>query len=311
MSGQPADHLRHDAARRRAGARLLDADRREAASWRASSRRSAWTSSRPAFRSRPRPTPRRCGTVATHVARPGRSRRSPAAAAADIDRAGVGARAGRAARRIHIFIATSDLHLERKLRMTREALPRRPRSPPSAAPARTPTTCSSRRRTRRAAIRTSCATSSRRSSRPARTTINLPDTVGYSTPDEIGAFFAAVHRPRAELRPGDLQRALPRRPRPGGRQHAGGDRRRRAPGRVHDQRHRRARRQRVARGNRHGDARPARSAAVRRPASTPAQIFAVQPAADRAHRRSASRPTRRSSAATPSRTRPASTRTAC
>ena len=36
-----------------------------------------------------------------------------------------------------------------------------------------------------------------------------------------------------------------------------------------------------------------------------------QPAADRADRRSASRRTRRSSAATPSRTKPASTRTAC
>jgi 2-isopropylmalate synthase len=30
------------------------------------------------------------------------------------------------------------------------------------------------------------------------TTINLPDTVGYSTPDEIAEFFRR-HRPRAEL----------------------------------------------------------------------------------------------------------------
>ena len=40
--------------------------------------------------------------------------------AADIDRAGE-ALAPAPRRRIHVFIATSDLHLERKLRMTREA----------------------------------------------------------------------------------------------------------------------------------------------------------------------------------------------
>ena len=105
------------------------------------------------------------------------------------------------------------------------------------------------------------------------TTINLPDTVGYSTPDEIGAFFRSDPQPRAERRPGDLQRALPRRPRPRGRQHAGGGRRRRAAGRVHDQRHRRARRQRVARGDRHGDARARRPACRSRPASTPREIY--------------------------------------
>ena len=53
------------------------------------------------------------------------------------------------------------------------------------------------------------------------TTVNLPDTVGYSTPDEIGEFFRPILDARAERRPRDVQRALPRRSRPGGRQHAG------------------------------------------------------------------------------------------
>ena len=61
--------------------------------------------------------------VATHV-------RGPVIAAlarcnpADIDRAGWALEPA-PRRRIHVFIATSDLHLERKLRMSREALPRR------------------------------------------------------------------------------------------------------------------------------------------------------------------------------------------
>ena len=93
-------------------------------------------------------------------------------------------------------------------------------------------------------------------------TINLPDTVGYSTPDEVGDFFRSVIGARAQLGPGDLQRALPRRSRPRGGEHAGRARRRRAAGRVHDQRDRRAGRERVAGGDRHGDSRPRRSPAL-------------------------------------------------
>src|SRR5919106_149074 len=96
-----------------------------------------------------------------------------------------------ARRRIHVFIATSDLHLERKLRISRQA----------------------------------CITTAMQAVRFARTftddvqfsaedatrsdpeflwhvleaviecgakTINLPDTVGYSTPDEMKAFFSGL-----------------------------------------------------------------------------------------------------------------------
>ena len=94
-------------------------------------------------------------------------------------------------------------------------------------------------------------------------TINLPDTVGYSTPDEIQSFFARLidRVPSSDqviwsthchddlgLAVANTLAALDRR---------------RAPGRVHHQRDRRARRQRVARGSRHGDAGARRPAAVR------------------------------------------------
>ena len=140
--------------------------------------------------------------------------------------------------------------------------------PRSGWRATTPTTCSSRRKTRRAAIRDFLCQIIEAVIQAGAKTINLPDTVGYSTPDEVGDVLPLRDRARAELRPGHLQRALPRRSRPRGRQHAGGDRRRRAAGRVHDQRHRRARRQRVARRDRDGDPRPRRSPALRDTTST-------------------------------------------
>jgi 2-isopropylmalate synthase len=94
-------------------------------------------------------------------------------------------------RRIHIFIATSDLHLERKLRITREACLEA--AVAAARLARTYTddvefsaedaTRSDRDflcRVIEAVVREGC------------TTINLPDTVGYATPDEMRAFFEDI-----------------------------------------------------------------------------------------------------------------------
>ena len=185
----------------------------------------------------------------------------------DVDRAAWAIAPARRGR-IHTFIATSDLHLAAQAAHDARGVPRRRRRRGHARARRTPTTWSSRPRTRRAATSTSSAASSRRSSTAGATTINLPDTVGYSTPDEIAAFFRTVIGARAERGPRDLQRALPRRPRPGGREHAGGDRRRRAAGRVHDQRHRRARRQRVARRDRDGRRACVRIGCRSRPAST-------------------------------------------
>ena len=73
----------------------------------------------------------------------------------------------------------------------------------------TPTTSSSRRKMRRGAIREFLWRVVEAVIQAGATTINLPDTVGYSTPDEIDGVLPGDHRPRAELRPGDLEHALP------------------------------------------------------------------------------------------------------
>jgi 2-isopropylmalate synthase len=112
------------------------------------------------------------------------------AAAADIECA---ARALEPAARprIHTFLATSDLHLERKLRITREAcletavdavrLARRftddvQFSAEDATRSDVEFLC----RVVEAVIEAGC------------TTVNLPDTVGYATPDEIEEFFRTI-----------------------------------------------------------------------------------------------------------------------
>jgi len=109
---------------------------------------------------------------------------------ADIDRAGW-ALTPAPRRRIHTFIATSDLHLERKLRMSRErcleaavAAVRQARgytddvqfSAEDATRSDLEFLC----RVVEAVIDAGC------------TTVNLPDTVGYAVPHEISAFFTAI-----------------------------------------------------------------------------------------------------------------------
>jgi 2-isopropylmalate synthase len=94
-------------------------------------------------------------------------------------------------RRLHVFLATSDLHLSRKLRITREACfeavvegVRHARrftddvefSAEDATRSDFDFLC----RVIEGAIRAGCRT------------INLPDTVGYAVPDEMREFFAAV-----------------------------------------------------------------------------------------------------------------------
>ena len=82
------------------------------------------------------------------------------------------------------------------------------------------------------------------------TTINVPDTVGYTMPREYAAMFDELYRLVPGLRRGGRLGALPRRPGTGGRELAGGCRSRLPAGRVRDQRDRRARGQRVAGGDR-------------------------------------------------------------
>ena len=94
-------------------------------------------------------------------------------------------------RRIHIFIATSDLHLERKLRMTRDECLRIAMSAVRLA----------RNFTDDVQFSAEDATRSDPTFlwqmieaviQAGAKTINLPDTVGYSTPDEVATFFQTV-----------------------------------------------------------------------------------------------------------------------
>jgi 2-isopropylmalate synthase len=130
-------------------------------------------------------------TVATHV-------QGPVIAAlarcnrADIERA-AWALEPAARRRIHVFIATSDLHLERKLRMSRSHCLKVAMDAVRFA------------RTFTDDVQFSAEDATR--SDPGflwhvieaviqcgAKTINLPDTVGYSTPDELQTFFAGLIR---------------------------------------------------------------------------------------------------------------------
>ena len=92
-------------------------------------------------------------------------------------------------RRIHVFIATSDLHLQRKLRMSREDCIRAAMSAVRLA----------RQHTDDVQFSAEDATRSdpeflwrvvEAVIQSGAKTINLPDTVGYSTPDEIRQFFS-------------------------------------------------------------------------------------------------------------------------
>jgi 2-isopropylmalate synthase len=105
----------------------------------------------------------------------------------DIDRA-LGALGGTARPRIHTFIATSDIHMQAKLRMT----PAEVLHAAAGAVARARTAVND--------VEFSCedATRSdpaflvevfRRAADAGATTLNLPDTVGYALPDEFGALL--------------------------------------------------------------------------------------------------------------------------
>ena len=91
-------------------------------------------------------------------------------------------------KRLHIFIATSDLHLERKLRMTRQQC-----MDSAVAAVR-----AARRHVDDVQFSAEDATRSdpeflwricEAVIQAGARTINLPDTVGYSTPDEMRSFF--------------------------------------------------------------------------------------------------------------------------
>src|SRR5262247_3574167 len=96
-------------------------------------------------------------------------------------------------RRIHTFLATSDLHIERKLRISRDACfnaivdgVRRARNFTDDVEFSAEDATRSARDFLCRVVEAAIASGA--------TTINLPDTVGYGTPDETVAFFADIIR---------------------------------------------------------------------------------------------------------------------
>ncbi len=173
----------------------------------------------------------------------------------------------RRAPRIHVFLATSAIHREFKLKMDKEEIIRPRRRGREAG----------RRLLRRRRVLA-------RGRRPHRARFSLPGgRSGHRRRRHDGQHsrhgrlrHAGPHgrrhphaaRARAEYRQGRDQRALPQRPGPGRGQQPGGRRKRRRADRVHDQRHRRAGRQLLAGRSRDGAAHAQRLLPRRHAAST-------------------------------------------
>ena len=180
----------------------------------------------------------------------------------DIERAAMAVKGAESAR-IHTFIATSDIHLKHKLRMTRaEVLERVDQMVRFAKSFTSDIEFSAEDATRSdweflaqvfgAAIAAGA------------TTINVPDTVGYTSPLEYAALMEYLSATVPDIERRHYLRSLPRRPRDGHREYAGGRASRSAASRSHHEWHRRARGQHLARRSRHGAGNPRRSVRRRR-----------------------------------------------
>ena len=130
-------------------------------------------------------------TIAGMVRRPiiaGLARAIPA----DIDRAWE-ALAMAARPRIHVFLATSDIHLEHKLRITREQCLQQVASAVTHARGYCSDVEFSAEDATRSDLDFLCAIAEAAVNAGA-TTINLPDTVGYALPADIERMFTTVGR---------------------------------------------------------------------------------------------------------------------
>src|SRR5262245_6874791 len=96
-------------------------------------------------------------------------------------------------KRIHTFLATSDLHLERQLRITRDTC----REQVKAGVRRGRTFTDAVELSAEDATRSDrdfLCTVVEAAIREGATTINLPDTVGYGTPEDTREFFEEIRR---------------------------------------------------------------------------------------------------------------------
>jgi 2-isopropylmalate synthase len=108
----------------------------------------------------------------------------------DIERAGQSLKPARRSR-IHTFIATSDLHLSRKLNISREQCLDQAIAAVTQARGFTDDVQFSAEDATRSDVEFLCRVIEAVIQAGA-STINLPDTVGYSTPDEMSAFFTQI-----------------------------------------------------------------------------------------------------------------------
>jgi 2-isopropylmalate synthase len=108
----------------------------------------------------------------------------------DIDRAWA-ALSGARRPRIHVFLATSDLHLEHKLRIDRATCLARTREAVTHAKSLTPDVEFSAEDATRSDLAFLCDVAAA-AAQAGATTINLPDTVGYALPADITRMFTAV-----------------------------------------------------------------------------------------------------------------------
>jgi 2-isopropylmalate synthase len=111
-------------------------------------------------------------------------------ATGDIDCAGAALKSA-ARSRIHLFLATSDLHLQAKLRITRDQCLERAVTAVTRARNFTDDVQFSAEDATRSDFEFLCQVIEQVIDAGA-TTINLPDTVGYCTPDEMGEFFTKI-----------------------------------------------------------------------------------------------------------------------
>ncbi len=193
------------------------------------------------------------------------------ACAPDIERAWQALK-GAARPRIHVFLATSDIHLQYKLKISRQQCLEQARDSVRLAKS----LCADVEFSPEDATRTDHEFLYQVLDavvEAGATTLNIPDTVGYSMPAEFGELIQSIRQRVRGVERSDHLGPLPQRSGVGSGEFAGGDRRRRTPGGVHDQRHRRAGGQRFARRNRDGHAGAARPLCRMKPAWSASSFF--------------------------------------
>ena len=152
--------------------------------------------------------------------------------------------------RIHTFIATSDIHLKHKLRRSRsEVLEASVEAVKIARDLCEDVEFSAEDATRsdiNYLVEVFDAVLE-----AGATTVNIPDTVGYSVPGEYGALIQGIRSRPLPSRARHFQHSLPQRSGSGRGQYAGRVGGRLPPGGMHHQRHRRTGRERFAGRDRH------------------------------------------------------------